>query len=262
MYLSYFFSLVFVIGFLDASHAFSWPWKTNEEGNNVENREFPTAPEETPAALDVLHQAAARGDRQALEMLLSRNFDINRKDENGWQPLHEAVTHGDVDVVTFLVEHGSQLGEKTYAGGTPLWWSRRLHGEEHPVTRYLVDIKAPFEGDDVTLSMEPENDETDGSTELHIVAAEGNLEAAKDIISRHKYLVNAKDANGWQPLHEAVNSGALEIVELLLLSGADINSRSFEGGSPLWWSRRIHGPNHPVTVFLESRGAKEHDSDE
>ena len=47
-----------------------------------------------------LHEAAAEGDRDMLEELLSAHPEqLNSRDANGWQPLHEAVRFGDVDTV-------------------------------------------------------------------------------------------------------------------------------------------------------------------
>ena len=69
----------------------------------------------------------------------------------------------------------------------------------------------------------------------------------------------AKDENGWQPLHEAVRSGHMNVIKFLVEEGkVDINARTGadgRGGSTLWWSKKYHGSNHPVTVYLEENGA-------
>ena len=49
--------------------------------------------------------------------------------------------------------------------------------------------------------------------------------------------VNAKDTDGWTPLHPASYEGHVEIVELLIGKGADVNAKvefgSFQGKTPL-----------------------------
>ncbi len=71
---------------------------------------------------------------------------LQRRDENGWQVVHEAVRAGHADVVRYLVEHGADIGATTNNGGNLLWWARRTLDEDHEVIRYLVSIGAP-EGD-------------------------------------------------------------------------------------------------------------------
>ena len=45
--------------------------------------------------------------------------------------------------------------------------------------------------------------------------------------------VNAKDKNGWTPLHQAANKGFPEIVKLLIKNGADVNVKDKDGWTPL-----------------------------
>jgi ankyrin repeat protein len=45
--------------------------------------------------------------------------------------------------------------------------------------------------------------------------------------------VNAKDENGYTPLHPAALNGHKEIVELLIAKGADVNAKDNDGKTPL-----------------------------
>lgn len=254
---------------ITGSVAIEWPWKqastkddTLVDADHKTNTEFSDDPSDVPA--DALHGAAARGDLKLLESLLSTstNLDVNVKDSNGWQPIHEAVKRGDVAIVEYLVKHGSQIGEKTTAGGTPLWWSEHEHGDEHPVTLYLRGINAPSEADEAVYDVDIENEVTDGSTELHMFASEGNLLSVQETLRNHPHLLNAADANGWQPLHEAVHSGNLDIVKFLVKNGADLNAKTILGGSPLWWSNRAFGPASSLSEYLRSVGAVDDGNDQ
>lgn len=251
---------IVALSLIDPSSGFTWPWKktdgeAHEHGNGAENGGAKDVTQQTNVPVDALHAAAARGDTRELETLLSDNFDINTKDQNGWQAIHEAVKFGDVGVVKFLVDHGSEVGSKTEVGGTALWWSVHQYGEDHPVTTYLRSVGAPLEGGDFSEEVVMEGDETDGSTELHLYASEGNVAAAKEVLRQHHHLLNSVDVNGWQPLHEAVQTGEVEMVKFLVQKGAELNSKIVSGGTPLWWSRRAFGSNHAVTTYLESVGA-------
>jgi len=71
------------------------------------------------------------------------------------------------------------------------------------------------------------------------------------------HLVNAKDENGWTPLHEGVRGGFEEVVKILVEKGADINQTTGGAGgmSPLYIAREENGDDSPIVEFLESLGA-------
>jgi ankyrin repeat protein len=63
-------------------------------------------------------------------------------------------------------------------------------------------------------------------------------------------------------LQEAVRRGDVEIVQLLLDHGADVNMHTkgneagASGGTALWWAKKYHESDHPVLELLEKYGAK------
>ena len=63
----------------------------------------------------------------------------------------------------------------------------------------------------------------DGYTPLHVAAASGQKEIAELLIAIGADL-NAKDNNGVFPLHLAATYGQTEIVELLIAKGTDVNA--------------------------------------
>ena len=67
---------------------------------------------------------------------------MNKKDSNGWTPLHEGARGGHLDVVKLLVKNGANLNEKSYSGETPLYAVKREHGEDHEVYKFLEDLGA------------------------------------------------------------------------------------------------------------------------
>lgn len=61
-----------------------------------------------------------------------------------------------------------------------------------------------------------------GETQLHVACIRGNFKMAKKLIEEGHPL-NERDNLNWLPLHEACNYGYLDIVELLVNSGAKVN---------------------------------------
>ncbi|MBT5621386.1 MAG: ankyrin repeat domain-containing protein [Verrucomicrobia bacterium] len=59
---------------------------------------------------------------------------------------------------------------------------------------------------------------------MYDAAEVGNIEAVKQHLAAGTD-VNAKDKDGWSPLHPASYEGHQEIVELLIAKGADVNAR-------------------------------------
>lgn len=75
----------------------------------------------------------------------------------------------------------------------------------------------------------------------------GHKEAVKEFITKDRTLIRAKGNLDWTPLHFASNGGHLDIVELLLHSGADANAQNKNGDSPLHLAA---WKDHPKVVQL------------
>ena len=96
----------------------------------------------------------------------------------------------------------------------------------------------------------------DGRTALHLAAVKGDLDLVEKLLGNHNTdLLHAKDENGWQALHEAVREGHYEVVKYLVDMGADVGAATSNGGTPLWWAKRLLEANHPVITYLEEIGA-------
>ena len=67
---------------------------------------------------------------------------------------------------------------------------------------------------------------------LH-AAKNGNLKEVRNLIQK-EVNINCKDIYGSSPLDEAAFFGKVEVVEFLLLKGADKNSKDVKWNTPLW----------------------------
>jgi len=80
-------------------------------------------------------------------------------------------------------------------------------------------------------------------------AYHGDIEAVKQHLAAGTD-VNAKDEDGWTPLHSAATK---EITELLIAKGADVNTKADGGGTPLQQAA-IYGRKEIVELLI-AKGA-------
>ena len=66
--------------------------------------------------------------------------------------------------------------------------------------------------------------------------------------------MNARDNFKWTPLHFACHAGILDVVELLLNNGADLEARTLNEATPLM--RAIESARPEVVQYLVDRGAQ------
>ncbi len=101
------------------------------------------------------------------------------------------------------------------------------------------------------------------TSQLKLTASRGNIEAVKQHLAAGTD-VNAKNQNGYTPLHKAVDDGHKEIVELLITEGADVNAKEDGGGTPLHHAVLFVGDKE-LAELLTAKGAdvnaKDNDGD-
>ncbi|KAI9479256.1 hypothetical protein LPJ78_002676 [Coemansia sp. RSA 989] len=64
-------------------------------------------------------------------------------------------------------------------------------------------------------------------------ASEGDIERVKELVGSDRKLVNAKDPNGYTPLHAAASWKHLQLLKYLLDNGGDVNIVDSDGDTPL-----------------------------
>jgi hypothetical protein len=97
------------------------------------------------------HAAAATGDVDALKRMAKKNKNaLHLKDKNGWQPIHEAARGGHVEVIALLLEHDADINARTNMGrgSSPLNIAFSALGQNHPVTKFLIENGAKNIGTD------------------------------------------------------------------------------------------------------------------
>ena len=97
-----------------------------------------------------------------------------------------------------------------------------------------------------------EHDEENGSTPLHAASREGHVEVV-DLLIRAGGDVNKQNESGFTPLHYASANG--QVVERLIQAGGEVNTRSSDGWTPLH-SASIGGHVEVITALLAAGADK------
>ena len=156
-----------------------------------------------------------------LEILVLGGADINAKAADGWTPLAEAVRNGDFASAEYLLWRGANPNP----AGVPI--------EKLPVSLAHIGQKPEmirlFQGD-AGQKNESTQRFTHRKIEDALIAA--NLNGVIDAINGG-WKVNEVDADGRSALHRAVEDRRTELVNLLVLAGADPNLADKKGRTPL-----------------------------
>lgn len=91
---------------------------------------------------------------------------------------------------------------------------------------------------------------------IRAASSAGDLETVKRLVSEDTSLINTRDRNMWQPIHEAVRGGHVHVIKFLLDHNAEVNGVTRNGGSPLWWARRELPKDHEIIKLLKEFGGR------
>ncbi len=228
-----------------------------------------------------LHGAAASGDVELIELLLSKQAQINVASEIRQVPLETALKarqtraaaflidkgadisgergasamalaarYGHTEIVGMLIERGVSVQEKepyTDSSWTPLHWAARNGHDD--IVRMLI-----ANGSDVNARSSTQ------ATPILAAAWWGNTDIVA-LLLQNGAEVNSRDNGGRNALYNALDTGARDTALLLLRHGAAINIVANEGQTPLMAAAR-HGLDDVVKLLLNkgaNAGLRDHD---
>jgi hypothetical protein len=86
-------------------------------------------------------------------------------------------------------------------------------------------------------------------------ASRGDVRVLQRLARTNPSALYEVDGGGWTPLHEAVRSGHVDVVQFLIDNGANYNEITVQDWSPLYIARHYLGEDHPMTKLLANLGA-------
>ncbi len=182
--------------------------------------------------------------KEPLEKKIFIGMEPQFKSENGATLLHTAAEDDLVDIVICKLNQGMDINVRDYTGATPLMYAAR--GAQKETIEYLLANGADIHATDYHLF-----------TPLHYLflnvdIQQKHLEAMKLLIAKGVY-INAKSF--WGPvLIDAVFRENKEALELLLSSGADVNTGTVDKATPLYFA--ASSGNKEIVSLLIDHGAK------
>lgn len=204
-----------------------------------------------------LLRAVERGSTEAVRVLLAHGADPNILDDQGQTPLSVAKLAGEPDVVRMLEAAGAREGTSPVrsplfeaVNGDPARFRRMLesgadpdgrgisYGSETPLSHIVVWTEVTDNGlENAKLLLEFGADVNQSPGILIALAPtrRDNALTLARLLIEHGADPNSSGnyVTGDTPLTQAAQSGNLEMVRLLLQSGADAEKRRDDGQSPL-----------------------------
>jgi len=194
------------------------------------------------AKMTPLHLASLQGHAAIVTCLINNGaiVDFNTSGDNR-TALHLASRWGHVAVVSALIKFGANVDAIDIDGKTPLYLA--LEENHQDIARILLD-----NGATINLSSK------DNDTLLHVACSLRDQSHVVEALVKHGANIHAINSNsGKTPLYIASETGKLDVVVILVQSGAYIDAPDTSSLTPLhaaclWY-------HIPVVEFLLKNGA-------
>lgn len=196
-----------------------------------------------PKEGSLLHTAAERGQRQALQDLLEAGAALEEKDASGATALMRAAGAGRADNVKSLLAAGAKVFARDSENATAL--HRAAQAEDGAG---CVEALFTVGGRPLLTAVDSR-----GRTALHWAAAAGHAGTVR-LLAGKGADPRARDTLGTTPLLLAASEGRADAVRELLRLGADVNARDKWQATALHWAA---GGGHAsaLRALLEAPGA-------
>jgi ankyrin repeat protein len=162
--------------------------------------------------------AATRGDLDAIRKLLCKDPSLVRSHYAYRTPLYFAVRENRIEVAEYLLDHGADPLSLAVNDSLLEITRDRGHAEMEKLLAHKLETKfgASLKGEPVAAAIR-----------------ERNPAKVQELLDRAPELLHTGDMRSNQPIHWAVMTRQIDIIDALLERGADINVARADGGRPI-----------------------------
>ncbi|KAL2102843.1 hypothetical protein ACEWY4_002011 [Coilia grayii] len=160
-----------------------------------------------------LERACIDDNVDMVTFLVEHGAGINQPDNEGWIPLHAAASCGYLDIAEYLISQGASVGVVNSEGETPLDIAEEEAMEEllqNEINRQGVDIEAARKEEERIM-----------------------LRDARQWLNSGQISDVRHAKSGGTAMHVAAAKGYTEVLKLLIQAGYDVNIKDFDGWTPL-----------------------------
>ncbi|CAH8603856.1 unnamed protein product [Heterobilharzia americana] len=186
------------------------------------------------------HLACINVDFDFLKFLISSGANINLQDHEGWTPLHAAASVGCCELARFLIENGADLSVLSIDLELPIDVAQddeMIKLLTNAMKKQGVDAEAIKHSEEQTLlndaqhwlasgHYKPVVDPRTGATPLHVAACKDYTKAMEILLKIPGLDINAKDFDGWTPLHAAAHWNREASARMLANAGASFDEHT------------------------------------
>ncbi|XP_065835760.1 putative ankyrin repeat protein RF_0381 [Oscarella lobularis] len=192
-----------------------------------------------------LAMACWKGNVAIAEKLIRFGLDVNKSEASGYTALHWACDEGNIELADFLITNGAHLEAENELGCTPfLLACNSQHNSQHVgVVELLI-----FHGCNIFAKRKARR----GDGALALASWNGNVELVSKLIQLGLD-VNESQVFGRTSLHWAAQFGHLEVAEILISNGANIEAKDERGNTPVLCSAMSSNVDLFIT-FMVSTG--------
>lgn len=208
-----------------------------------------------------LHLASQTGNLEIVKILLTRGSGLHTQDHQGQTPLHLACQTGQYETAKFLIEQGAKIDVQDKTGTTALMLAAAA--DHLSIVRMLYYL-----GANTTLKNNQNQtimDISKGSSKQFLQTPQpdyfqlltlGLDSLVLQDVKNGKCPISITDEQGNILLHLAATYGYVDLAEVLIEKGVDINQQAKNNSTPLMLA--AHKNQLTILNFLLKKGANIH----
>lgn len=213
---------------------------------------------------DELGNAVLAGDKDRISFLIEKGADVNKRDNEGYAPLHTAARNKRAEIITLLLAHGADANLKDRDGFTPLQHAvlRDSAAGIEALKRGGADLEQRTPSGVTPLALALLEDKFKAALALINVGAE--IEATDSVAKLTPLLIVAGKEGRVMTLSAGVqrvekvnpqDPDLIDVAKALIAKGAKIDALSATGLTPLLLAAAHN--NAPIVGLLAQAGANQ-----